>query len=210
MIKAVIFDKDGTLVDSEEWHLQAMRVIARRYKIELTEEDVFAVTGRTARDGFQYLKETYADEIDPDREAVQKDKLYQKLVRGRDMLVPGARQAVERVSSLLLGLATGSRRELIPIDLGDMVRYFRSVVTADDVVHGKPHPETYTKSAANLGVQPSECVAVEDSTNGIRSAIAAGCKVIAVATADRSVHLYEADHFVRGLDEITLDLVMKR
>jgi HAD superfamily hydrolase (TIGR01509 family) len=98
-------------------------------------------------------------------------------------LLPGAKAAVERVHARMpIGLASSSNREVIDLvlDLSGLARFFRVTVSSEEVPRGKPAPDVYLEAARSLGVPPERCAAVEDSHNGIRSAKAAGMRVIAI------------------------------
>ena len=103
--------------------------------------------------------------------------------RARLPLLPGAREAVERMARHWpLGLASSSNRELIDLvlDVGGLARYFQVTVSSEEVARGKPAPDVYLEAARRLGAAPGRCAAIEDSQNGILSAAAAGMRVIAI------------------------------
>jgi HAD superfamily hydrolase (TIGR01509 family) len=103
--------------------------------------------------------------------------------RARLPLLPGSREAVERLAGRWdLGLASSSNRELIDLalEIGGLARFFRATVSSEEVERGKPAPDVYLAAAAGLGVDAQRCVAIEDSHNGIRSARAAGMRVVAI------------------------------
>jgi len=128
-------------------------------------------------------------------------------------LVPGAHRALADCAAIWpLALATGSTHRLIELvlELGGLRPYFAVTVSVDDVAHGKPAPDVYLRAAHLLGVPPGRCVAVEDSENGVRSARAAGMRVIAVASAlDGAAFGTKADATLDRLSDLTPDVVRR-
>ena len=128
-------------------------------------------------------------------------------------LVPGAVKAVEGLAARWpLGLASSSNREVIDtvLELAGIAQYFRATVSSEEVERGKPAPDVYLEAARRLGVDPTDCAAVEDSANGIRSARAAGMRVIAIPNphyppSDDVLAL--ADVTLHSLDELTPERV---
>jgi HAD superfamily hydrolase (TIGR01509 family) len=129
--------------------------------------------------------------------------------RERLPLIPGAVEAVEQLAaSLPLGLASSSNRELIDfvLEVSGLARHFTATVSSEEVARGKPAPDVYLEAARRLGVRPERCAAVEDSEAGIRSAKAAGMRVLAVPNphfppADDA--LAEADVVLASIAELT-------
>ena len=124
-------------------------------------------------------------------------------------LIDGAVEAVERLAARWpLGVASSSNRELIDavLELSGLARHFRATVSSEEVPRGKPAPDVYLEAARRLGVDPRRAAAVEDSHSGIRSAKAAGMRVIAIPNAtyppDEEA-LAEADVVLASLDELT-------
>jgi HAD superfamily hydrolase (TIGR01509 family) len=128
-------------------------------------------------------------------------------------LLPGAVEAVQRLAEHFpLGLASSSNRELIDtvLDVAWITRYFAATVSSEEVAHGKPAPDVYIEAARRLDVDPTSCTAVEDSHGGIRSAKAAGMRVVAIPNPtyppdDEALAL--ADVTVGSLDELTAGVV---
>jgi HAD superfamily hydrolase (TIGR01509 family) len=126
-------------------------------------------------------------------------------------LLPGALEAVQRIgASLPLAIASSSNRELIDVVLraSGLADDFRATVSSEEVPRGKPWPDVYLEAALRLGVDPARCGAVEDSHNGIRSAKAAGMRVVAVPNAhyppdDEALGL--ADVVVPSIDELQVE-----
>jgi HAD superfamily hydrolase (TIGR01509 family) len=137
------------------------------------------------------------------------------LVRYREALplLPGAREAVRRLADdFALGLASSSNREVIDLVLDEMgvAGCFATSVSSEEVGRGKPAPDVYLEVVRRVGEEPGDCVAIEDSTNGIRSAVAAGCPVIAVPNREYlpdDAALRDAAVVLRNLDELTAEVV---
>jgi HAD superfamily hydrolase (TIGR01509 family) len=136
-----------------------------------------------------------------------------RLYREQLPIIAGAREAVERLAKHWpLGLASSSNRELIDLalDLLDVTQLFRATVSSEEVDRGKPAPDVYLEAARRLGVDPGKAAAIEDSENGIRSAKAAGMRVLAIPNRHfppSEESLAQADVVLRALDELTPEIV---
>ena len=183
MIHAVIFDLDGLLIDSEQvWDDIRREFVAEQggHWRDSAQRDMM---GMSSNEWSRYVREQLAVDM-PDEEisrevAGRVDARYREQVP----LLPGAREAVERMAQEWpLGLASSSNRELIDLVLEEagLATFFRATVSSEEVGRGKPAPDVYLEAARRLGVAPDRCAAIEDSHNGIRSAVAAGMRVIAI------------------------------
>jgi HAD superfamily hydrolase (TIGR01509 family) len=186
MLQAVIFDLDGVLIDSEAIWSRVRAAVVARQGGHWTEEDQRNVMGDNSRQWSAYIKRTWhlAQSEEEIFRAVL-DAMIATYTQGVPVL-PGAREAVHLLSAHYpLAVASSSPRELILVALErtGMAGYFRTVVSSDEVTHGKPAPDVYLLAAARLHLEPAVCVAVEDSSNGIRAALAAGMPTIAVPNA---------------------------
>ncbi len=185
-VAAVVFDLDGVLVDSEEAWDEARRVLVARRGGTWREEATRAMLGMSAPEWSRYVVEELGVPMAPEEvDQAVVDELLAGYGR-RLPTLPGAREAVERIAAAYpLGLASSSNRRVIDVVLAELgvADRFGATVSSEEVGRGKPAPDVYLEAARRLGVDPRACVAIEDSENGIRSAHAAGMRVIATPNA---------------------------
>lgn len=197
---ALLFDLDGTLIDSEDAHKAAEVETFRSLGYNFTQDQLLGFTGVPYR--------AMLAQIAPDLSldtffAAHKERLL-ALVGTRIVPFSDVEDCLARVSADASMIVTSSPRWYVQKVL-DTFPIFRSVfqgfICADDVKNGKPDPEAFIAGAAALGLSPSECTAIEDSTNGIASAKAAGCYTIAVRR-DPRLDLSQADAVISSLAEL--------
>ena len=177
--KAVLWDMDGTLVDSEPYWLLSESALAEDYGKVWTQESGNHLIGKSLYESSAFLK----DHLDIKDLSAQQiiDRLTDSVLSKLQHSLPWRPGALELLMELKqagvkTALVTMSmRRKALAVAEAIPFQAFDVVVAGDDVTHGKPHPEPYEKAAALLGFKPSECIAIEDSTTGLRSAEAAGC-----------------------------------
>ncbi|MEV6558879.1 HAD family phosphatase [Nocardia sp. NPDC051756] len=183
---AVLWDMDGTLLDSEKLWDVAMRELAGRHDRELTDELRHTFIGASGPDALRLLFTGIG--IEPTAEALGVagefiEHRVTELMTGPIPWRPGAKDALGlvRAAGLKSALVTNTKRSLAEYGLDTLGRDFFDVsVCGDEVAQGKPAPDVYLRAAELLGVDPRDCVAVEDSPTGTRAAHAAGCAVIVI------------------------------
>lgn len=215
-VAAVIFDLDGVLLDSEQLWNQAKESLVRASGGRWRDDAPTAMMGMSSREWSRYLR----DELDvpEDPEAINRDVVARmdELYRTNLPLLPGSVNAVRRLSRCWpVGLASSSNREIIDLvlELAKLTEVFTVTVSSEEVARGKPAPDVYLETASRLEVSPGACVAIEDSSNGLRAAAAAGMDVIAVPNPhyppdEEALALAAA--VLTGLDELTPQLVERR
>jgi HAD superfamily hydrolase (TIGR01509 family) len=181
--EAVLFDQDGVLVDSEgAWDAARRAVVAEnggRWKDEATR----AMMGMSAPEWSGYVRDELGVRLEPEEIS---DRVVARLLAGYSNelpLLPGAVEAVRRIAARWpVGLASSANREVIDAVLSGsgLDGVFGATVSGEEVARGKPAPDIYLEAARRLGVDPARSAAVEDSTNGLRSAAAAGMLVVAL------------------------------
>ena len=186
MIEAVVFDLDGLLLDTEEIWDEARRKIADERGGRWREDAQRAMMGMSSPEWSRYMHEEVGVPDPPEQITAEVVRRLEELYRNRLPLIPGALDAVRRLAAYRpLAIASSSNRPLIDLflELTGTAGLFRATVSSEEVERGKPAPDVYVEAARRLGVDPTRCAAVEDSDNGIRSAAAAGMKVIAIPNA---------------------------
>jgi HAD superfamily hydrolase (TIGR01509 family) len=183
VIEAVVFDLDGVLLDSEQRWNEAKEALVRESGGRWREEAPVAMMGMSSPEWSRYLREDLG--VPLSEEEINRDIVRRMEDRFRDglPLLPGAGEAVRALAARWpLGLASSSNRELIDLflELAGFGDAFRVTVSSEEVARGKPAPDVYLAAVEKLGADPARCVAIEDSSNGIRAGAAAGMAVIAV------------------------------
>ncbi len=214
-ISAVIYDVDGTMVNSEPLHVAAWDSALQTYGHELMDlSDNFRATmaGKKPIVIAEGMVQELELDVDPCDFLETKSVLFLEKVRTELEGMPGVVESVQRFSQggHKLAIGTSLDREYINLILNKLglTGSFEVIVTGDQIKNGKPHPETYLMVAQKLGLDPSECAVLEDATSGIKSAKAAGMWCIAVENKNAVPQdTSEADVVVYSLDEVTSKLV---
>jgi HAD superfamily hydrolase (TIGR01509 family) len=183
VIEAVVFDLDGVLIDSEPVWEEVRRDVVATHHGHWAPDAQRRLMGMSTQEWARYLSEDLGVGLPPGRVAeLVIDQMADRYARQLP-LMPGAVDAVRRLAGRWpLGLASSSPPVLIEtvLNAGSIRSLFAVTVSTEEVEHGKPAPDVYLTAAARLGVQPDRAAAVEDSSNGLRSAAAAGLHVIAI------------------------------
>jgi HAD superfamily hydrolase (TIGR01509 family) len=183
VIEAVVFDLDGVLLDTEElWNEARLQIVEERGG-RWREDAQRAMMGMSSQEWSRYMHEELGVPDPPRQISAEVVRRLEELYRERLPLIPGALDAVQRLAARWpLAIASSSNRPLIDLflELTGTAALFRATVSSEEVEHGKPAPDVYIEAARRLEVDSAPCAALEDSENGIRSAAAAGMKVIAI------------------------------
>ena len=213
-LKGVVFDMDGVIIESEPTHYQAICEAMGDEMDQSYETFLSKCTGGDERFAMGRLAEL--SEINYDEELFQewsrkKAVAYRRLVSESAKAMPGAVELVCSVAERLpVGLATGSRRSDVKAAFevladGRLKGVFQSIVTSDDVPKPKPDPATYAKAVDGLGVHPQNCLAIDDSPNGVSSAKNAGLRVLGITAIHDPSSLRDAEWHLHSLEEVTLE-----
>ena len=213
MIEAVVFDLDGVLVDSEQVWDAARRDVVARHGGTWQDSATRDMLGMSSPEWSRYVVDELRVQLTPEQVNAMVVDAMLVLYREQLPLLPGAREAVRRLADeFALGLASSSNREVIDLVLDQMgvTGCFAASVSSEEVGRGKPAPDVYLEAARRLGVPPDGCTAIEDSENGLRSAHAAGMRVIAIPNPHfppAADALALADARLPDLDALTGDAV---
>ncbi len=205
--KAVIFDLDGVLVDSGEFHKQSWHDLAAQEGFSFTDEFFYRTFGMQ---NYQILPQR-VDDITPDeleRMSVWKETRFREIVKGKLHLLEGAQGLIAALKNNHFKLAVGSSAPKVNLDFmlteAGVYNDFDALVCGEDVQHGKPAPDTFLKAAEKLHISPPCCVVVEDAIQGVQAAHAAGMTVVAVTTTRSRADLVQAELVVDSLAELTI------
>ena len=212
-IRAVVFDLDGLMVNTEEvFHLAGHELIRRRGK-EMTPQAFARMMGRRAHEAFANL----VDELqlsEPIQDLIDESgEIFNSLLDDILAPMPGLFDLLERIdrAGLPKAVATSSSRSYLENILGrfDLLPRFDTTLTAEDVTHGKPHPEIYLTAAKKIGVTPGEMLVLEDSSTGTQAAAAAGAVIVSVPHRHSATHDFTvATHIAESLiDPYVLRLI---
>jgi len=210
----VVFDMDGVIIESEFTHYSAICEAMGEEMDQTYETFLSKCTGGDERFAMGRLAELSGIEYDESifqEWSRKKAVAYQRLVGESASAMPGAVELVCSVAKKLpVGLATGSRRSDVDaafevLEGGRLKGVFQSIVTSDDVPNPKPDPATYARAVDGLGVPPQNCLAIDDSPNGVSSAKKAGMKVLGITVIHDTSSLQEADIHLPSLENLNLN-----
>lgn len=182
--KAFLFDLNGTMIDDMDYHIRAWHRILNSLGADIS---LAQMKEQCYGKNHELLERTFPGRFsyaEKDRMSLEKEKEYQSLYS--PSLLPGLKEFLDLAKTLEVPMAIGSAAIRFNIDFVldrlDLHSYFRALVSADDVQHSKPHPETWLRCAASLGVDPGECLVFEDSPRGVEAAESAGMHSIVLTT----------------------------
>ena len=214
MKKAIIFDMDGVLIDSEvAWHeleYQHYRQLIPGW----TRADHKHLTGMSQKDSYPMLKERYGLEKSWEDYLAFYDKTAEEVYHNRCELIPGSLDFMEelRLETIPMGLASSSPHHWIRMVFQrfPLLEFFACVVSSEDVGRkGKPAPDVYLEAVKRLGMKPEDCVAIEDSSNGVLSARRAGLFTVGFRTEhNKELDFPEADMVVEGFSRENREMMM--
>lgn len=206
----LIFDMDGTLIDSNPTHKEAYTQFLARYDIQLTDDDFKEyISGRMNPD---ILKHFFGDDLTDERIADlthEKESLFQELFAPRIEPVKGLIEFLHaaKAADLPMALATSAPQMNVDFvfDRLGIRQFFRVVITDADVTAGKPDPMVFRKAAERLGADPAQCLVFEDSANGVEAARAAGMAVVALTVSHEPEATENADRVIDDYTQLRVD-----
>ncbi|GIP41171.1 hypothetical protein J31TS4_44510 [Paenibacillus sp. J31TS4] len=216
MIKAIVFDFDGLIFDSETHEFEAFRELCQSYGADmpLSEWSKLIGTDASVFDPYAYLEQQVGRTLDRQELRALRRQYYDRRA-GEEQVRPGVEQVLRdaRAQGLRVGLASSSGREWVVshLDRFGLTPYFETIRTKEDVPKVKPAPYLYQRALEDLGVRPEEAVAFEDSPNGAKAAKAAGmCCVIVPNTVTEALLFDAVDHRLSSLADVPLSELLER
>lgn len=210
---ALVFDFDGTMIDTESIEYASLSALWQKYGRVLPYGDWAKYLGTDAPDWVEALVWEHPDDLNPDRLRSELDR-DQVSRTAQAELLPGilAIVAAARAEHVPLGIASNSPSERLFAELErrNLTRLFGVVITRDQISRGKPDPDAYTTAAAILGVNPHQAVAFEDSAPGMRAALGAGYRCVVAPTPATRHHSFTEAHLqVSSLDQLSVPDLME-
>lgn len=206
---AVIFDLDGTLIDNNSYHLLAWQQFYKERNRTLTEEEYKKhFNGKTNTDVLAYVFDGSLSTDEIDRYTNEKEGLYRKIYAPHIKPINGLLTFLQQLQSSGISMAIATSGIKVNIDYMfehvPIQQYFKKVIYSKHIKKGKPDPEIYFVTAKELNVLPKDCIVFEDSIAGIKSAKAAGMKVIAIDTTHERSELTLADKIIHDYTEVSV------
>ena len=224
VLRAIIFDFNGVLVDDEPIHLDMFQKVLKEKGLTLSEKDYYKrYLGLDDRGCFKLVYQDHGIILDESTlgELIRlKAGYYGAAIEKKIVVFPGVKELIPVLSLRFpLAIASGALRSEITMILESvrLKHYFQVIVSTEDVSEGKPNPEIFIKALTLLNkgkedsevIRSSECLVVEDSKEGIRAARRAGIKCLAVTNSHPAEELTQANAVVKGLDEVTIAILEK-
>ena len=180
---AVLWDMDGTLIDSEPYWMKSEGAFAKANNTIWTEQDGLSLVGMSLYDSSKIIKERVGSDLEPEQIIEKLTDEVTAQLKQEIFWRPGAKELLlllrkKKIKTALVTMSMHRMAKQVAASIG--FDAFDVIVAGDDVRHGKPHPEPYLKAAELLGEKPEDCVAFEDSLTGLRSAEAANTKAVGV------------------------------
>jgi beta-phosphoglucomutase len=210
MLKAIIFDMDGVLVNSTKYIWESFNVLLKDEGVHFTDKDIKKYLGLSLRDQIQQWKKEYGikeinlEEFSRKAAEIQLEGIKKEFSPNNALHIFLNKAKAQNIK---LAVATSSRRwraEKI-LEILHIKDYFEAIVTSEDIHNHKPHPDVFLEAAKRLREHPEECVVFEDAVDGIRAARKGNMKVVAIKTQYQSTEeLHEADLIIKDFSEMNV------
>ncbi len=212
MIKAVIFDMDGVIVDSEAIHKIAEQKVMKNHGVYVEKKELMQFTGTTNEFVFSTLRKKYNVKGSVEDLVKEKNKIIYEIMEKEIASPEGVIDLIKdlKKNNFKLAVASGSSRVFIKFCLEklEVIKYFDAIVGAEDVVYCKPDPEVFLKAAKFIGTDPKHCLVIEDAKNGVNGAKSAGMKVIGYRNENSGDQdLSNADLIIESFSELNVDRI---
>ena len=210
MLKAVIFDMDGVIIDSEPTHLKLEIESYKKLGIEVTEDEHHSFVGSTSRFMWEVLKNKFKLNQTLEELIENERGIYFKYLNSNECdinLIDGVKELIENLhdNGVKLAIASSSPLNVIEVIANkfQIGKYFEVFVTGDYVKRSKPEPDIFLFAAEKMGVSPENCIVIEDSNNGVRAAKKAGMKCVGInSDAEGRQDISTADIVINSFKEV--------
>jgi len=203
----VIFDMDGVLVDTGQYHKQAWYDLAAREGYRMSDEFFNNTFGMQNHQIIPQMTDAAISREQVDRDGCWKEMRFRELISDNLSLLPGVARLIEDLTDTGFVMGVGSSGPRMNVEMvletTGIIECFDVIVAAEDVTKGKPSPDTFLLAAELLGITPSRCVVIEDAVQGVQAAQAAGMAVVAVTNTRKREDLLAANRVVDSLAELT-------
>lgn len=210
--KGIIFDMDGVLVDSEPYIMKAAMQMFAELGLKTVPEDFHPFTGTGENRFLGGVAEKYNFPVDIQQAKKRTYDIYLEIIKGKLKPLPGAREFVNNCRALGKKIAIASSADWRKVEgnLSEIklpAALFDAIVAGEDVVHKKPAPDIFLLAAQKIGIDPKDCLIVEDALSGIKAAKAAGCKCLAITSSYIVDKLPGADFYAPDLAHVPKDAI---
>jgi len=214
MIKGILFDMDGVLIDSEYYTAEASIQYFGQKGFKVTQEDFHPFYGTGEKGYFMGVANKYGIPFNLEEEKLLIYDIFKEIAAGKVGPLPGVTEFIAgcKTMGLPLAVATSAGRYKMNINL-DILGFnngtFNALVSGEDIRNNKPDPEIFITAAGKLGLLPQDCLVIEDAPSGVKAARAAGCKCLALLTTFNRDELNEADFILKDLTEISIKDIIR-
>ncbi len=213
MIKGILFDMDGVLVDSEEYIFEATKMMFAEHGVTVKPADALHFVGMGENKYIAGIGERNGFVVDIERDKARTYQIYEEITPGKLMPLPGVTEFIAQCKELGFKMAIASSADKVKIlinlrEIGLSPDNFQAIVNGQDVERKKPFPDIYLLAAEKLGLKPEECLVVEDAISGISSGKTAGAKCLALTTSFPAEKLTEADWIYKDLSETPMNEIL--
>lgn len=205
MLKGVIFDRDGVLIDTEEINVNSVIKIFGKQNVTLDDKDMITITATNPRDSFPKLIKKYKLNVDVNELIKQHKQMYMRQFNKQVKLNYGVKSILKYLKSnnLKIALTTSSSKQgaYHVLEKFKIKQYFDVIITADDVTKRKPNPMPYNLTIKQLGLKKNELIVIEDSDQGVKAALGAELRVIAINKSYSNHDINKVDYIINKTKE---------